>query len=402
MRSGSITDEVVVTLFRAPHSYTGEDVCEISAHGNPQILKQIVALAIESGARQAAAGEFTMRAFLTGRLDLVQAESVADLIAAESTAYQQAALYQLSGQLSAYMGSIRAQLLDIAALFEAFTDFPDEDLPQHQQSELLTKLDHATAALRRLGSSYRRGEVIRAGIQIPIVGPPNAGKSSLFNAILAEERAIVTEIPGTTRDTISETVEIEGLAVRFVDTAGLREAVDQIEAAGVERSLREVEAANLVITIFDTSDTSVAQIESFLAKIAGKTIILTLNKIDLSSADTLTAYRERLARFNPISISATNLVGIDELANRIASAIRGSGLTSGPDTNVLTNKRHYLAICDAIASLADARVKLERGENYELLAFDLRQAIDSLEEILGKITSDDLLAEIFSRFCIGK
>ncbi len=401
-QSGSITDEVLVAAFRAPNSYTGEDVIEISAHGNPQILKQIVSLAIDSGARQAAAGEFTMRAFLSGRIDLVQAESVADLIAAESAAFQQVALYQLSGRLSAYIGSIRAQLLEIGALFEAYTDFPDEEIPRQQKGELLAKLNDVTASLSRLSSSYRRGEIIRAGVQIPIVGPPNAGKSSLFNAILAEERAIVTEIPGTTRDTIAEKIEIEGIAVRFVDTAGLREAVDQIEVAGIERSRREIDAANLLIAIFDVTDDPIERIRSSLFDLMGKYFIVVLNKIDLVSESDLASLDYELGDCRPVFLSAKTLVGVDKLVARISSVMRESMPISGVDTNVLTNKRHFLAVQNAISFLTEARVKLKQGESYELMAFDLRQATNSLEEILGKITNDDLLAEIFSRFCIGK
>jgi len=401
-RLGSITDEVLVAVFRAPNSYTGEDVIEISAHGNPQILKQIVGLAIDSGARQAAAGEFTLRAFLSGRVDLVQAESVVDLIAAEGAAFQQAALYQLSGKLSAYISSIRAQLLEIGALFEAYTDFPDEEIPQQQQTELLAKLDDVTASLSRLASSYRRGEIIRAGVQIPIVGPPNAGKSSLFNAILAEERAIVTEIPGTTRDTITEKIEIEGLAVRFVDTAGLREASDQIEAAGVERSRREIDAANLLIAIFDVTDDPVERIRSSLFDLMGKYFIVVLNKIDLVSDSDVASLSYELGDCRPIFLSARTLVGVDKLIARIASVIRESMPISSADANILTNKRHFVAVQNAILSLTEARTKLEQGESFELMAFDLRQATNNLEEILGKITNDDLLAEIFSRFCIGK
>jgi tRNA modification GTPase len=401
-QTGSITDEVLVAVFRAPNSYTGEDVVEISAHGNPQILKQIVGLAIDSGARHATAGEFTLRAFLSGRIDLVQAESVADLIAAEGAAFQQAALYQLSGKLSEYIASIRSQLLAIGALFEAYTDFPDEDIPQQQQAELLAKLDDVIASLSRLESSYRRGDIIRSGIQIPIVGPPNAGKSSLFNAILAEERAIVTDIPGTTRDTISEKIEIEGIAVRFVDTAGLREATDQIEAAGVERSRREIDAANLVIAIFDATDDPVERLRSSLFDLMGKHFMVVLNKADLVSKRDLASLEYELGDCQPISVSAKTLVGVDKLVARIAEVVRDSLPASGADANTLTNRRHFLAVQNAVLSLSEARTKLHYGESFELLAFDLRQATNSLEEILGKITNDDLLAEIFSRFCIGK
>jgi tRNA modification GTPase len=401
-QTDTFTDEVLVSVFRAPNSYTGEDVIEISAHGNPQILKQIVTLAIAGGARQAAPGEFTMRAFLSGRIDLVQAESVADLIAAESAASQQAALYQLSGRLSAYLESLRSQLIDIAALFEAYTDFPEEDIPQGQKAELLRKLDDALASLGRLASSYQRGEIIRSGIQIPIVGPPNAGKSSLFNAILAEERAIVTEIPGTTRDTISEKIEIDGLAVRFVDTAGLRETSEQIEAAGVERSRREIRAANLILAVFDLSVSPVNDISKILAELHDKTVILVLNKVDLVSEADVNRYSQALAKFYPAFISAISIVGISELIQRVADLLKKSLPVSASGANVLTNRRHFEAVQAAIDNVSETRLKLDGGQSFELLAFDLRQAINHLEEILGKISSEDLLTQIFSRFCIGK
>lgn len=401
-QADSITDEVLVSVFHAPTSYTGEDVVEISAHGNPQILKQIVSLAIDAGARQAVAGEFTMRAFLSGRIDLIQAESVADLIAAESASSQQAALYQLSGGLSKYVGSMRAQLVEIAALFEAYTDFPDEEIPQQQKSELLAKLDETTTALERLAASYQRGKIIRSGIQIPIVGPPNAGKSSLFNAILAEERAIVTEIPGTTRDTISEKIEVEGLAVRFIDTAGIRETSDRIEAAGVERSQREIAAAGIIIAIFDATTVSTEEIKNAVAAMQEKATIMVINKIDLVPDFRLAHLSTELASYNPVFVSALRLHRIDEVIARVAVTIKNSLPSVGGDANLLTNKRHHVAVLKAVAALRETHAKLEKEDSFELLAFDLRQAISQLEELLGKVTSDELLGEIFSRFCIGK
>ncbi len=398
----TFTDEVLLAVFVAPNSYTGEDVVEISAHGNPQILKQIVEMAINAGARQATPGEFTLRAFQNGRIDLLQAEAVADLIAAEGTAFQQAAAYQLSGRLSEYIGSLRNELVEMGALFEAYTDFPDEEIPREEKSELLDKIDTVAGRLSRLADSYRHGEVLRSGLQVPIVGPPNAGKSSLFNAILAEERAIVTEVPGTTRDTIAEKIDINGIVVRFVDTAGMRETEDHIEAAGVERSKREIEAAGLVVAVFDATKATVTEIREFLSKLTDRQIILVLNKIDLLTGFQVADLESELDATRPIVISAKQLRGIDNLLKRIGELINTATATISGDNNIITNQRHHHAVLAALDSLASVRQKLEHDESFELLAFDLHQSVEALEEILGKVTNDDLLAEIFSRFCIGK
>ncbi|MBK7091233.1 MAG: tRNA uridine-5-carboxymethylaminomethyl(34) synthesis GTPase MnmE [bacterium] len=398
----TFTDEVLLAVFIAPNSYTGENVVEISAHGNPQILKQIVEMAVNAGARQATPGEFTLRAFQTGRIDLLQAEAVADLIAAEGTAFQQAAVYQLSGRLSEYIGNLRNELVEIGALFEAYTDFPDEDIPREEKSELLNKIDGIAGKLSRLADSFQHGEVLRSGMQVPIVGPPNAGKSSLFNAILAEERAIVTETPGTTRDTIAEKIDINGIVVRFVDTAGMRETDDHIEAAGVERSKREIEAAGIVVAVFDATKATVTEIREFLSKLPERQIVLVLNKIDLLTGFQIADLQSELDSADPIVVSAKELKGIDILLKRVGDVIASSSSAITSGDNIITNQRHYRAILLAIDSLRSVRQKLEQEESFELLAFDLHQSVEALEEILGKVTNDDLLSEIFSRFCIGK
>ncbi len=396
------TDEVLVTVFVAPNSYTGENVIEIAAHGNPQILKQIVEMALNVDCRQAAPGEFTLRAFQNGRIDLLQAESVADLIAAEGTAFQQAAMYQLSGRLSEFIGNLRNELVEIGALFEAYTDFPDEEIPQQQKNELLHKIDTINGSLVRLSESYRQGEILRSGLQIPIVGPPNAGKSSLFNAILAEERSIVTEIPGTTRDTIAEKVEIGGIVVRFVDTAGMRETSDNIEIAGVQRSKREIETAGIVVAVIDATKATVTEVREFLSKLGNRQIILALNKIDLLTEFQIADLESELQNASPLLISARELRGIDKLLSRVGEMISSTAAPLGGDYNIITNQRHLRAVLSALDSLSSVREKLDENESFELLAFDLRQAVEFLEEILGKVTNDDILAEIFSRFCIGK
>ncbi len=398
----SFTDDALAAVFVSPNSYTGENVVEISAHGNPQILKQIVMMAIEAGARQAGPGEFTLRAFQNGRIDLLQAEAVADLIAAEGTAFRQAAMYQLSGRLSEYIGNLRNELIEIGALFEAYTDFPDEEIPREQKAELLGRIDVIAGKLQRLGDSYQQGEILRSGLQVPIVGPPNAGKSSLFNAILAEERAIVTEIPGTTRDTITEKIDLNGIVVRFVDTAGMRQAGDKIEAAGIERSQREIDAAVFVVAVFDAAKSTVSEIREFLEKVAERQAILVLNKMDLLTEFQAASLESELDSFSPIIVSAKQLRGIDRLLGRVGELIESSAKTTANEGNVLTNQRHYRAVATALSSLDEVRTKLENGESFEILAFELHQSVTALEEILGKVTNDDLLAEIFSRFCIGK
>lgn len=398
----TFTDEVLLAIFIAPNSYTGENVVEISAHGNPQILKQIVEMAINAGARQATPGEFTLRAFQNGRIDLLQAEAVADLIAAEGTAFQQAAVYQLSGRLSEYIGNLRNELVEIGALFEAYTDFPDEDIPREDKTELTKRIDDISGKLLRLASSFQHGEILRSGLQIPIVGPPNAGKSSLFNAILAEERAIVTEIPGTTRDTIAEKIDINGIVVRFVDTAGMRETDDHIEAAGVERSKREIEAAGIVVAVFDATKATVTEIREFLAKLPDRQTILVLNKIDLLTGFQIADLQSELDNADPVVISAKQLKGIDTLLKRVGDLIVSSSSAISSGDNIITNQRHYRAILIAVDSLSGVQNKLDQDESFELLAFDLHQSVEALEEILGKVTNDDLLSEIFSRFCIGK
>ncbi len=403
-----LIDEVVIGVFKGPRSYTGEDVIEISAHGNPMLLRQIVDLALNRGARRAVAGEFTMRAFMSGRIDLVQAEAVADLVSAAGELSQRSAIYQLTGGLSDFLSSLRAELLEIAALFEAYTDFPEEEIPTAERSQLLEKLTQVEEKLSRLAGTYRHGSLIRSGIQVPIIGPANAGKSSLFNAILAEERAIVTEIPGTTRDTVSETISIGGLPVRFVDTAGLREAVDLIESKGIARSRREIAAASLLLVVFDvtlladeTSSGAAEELDTLMADCADRNVILLLNKIDLIEKAEQSEIALRFAKYDPRLISAKQLLGIDTLLADLSKWISSSLVESG-DENVLTNARHYRSVSEAATAINQVEEKLAEDVSFEFLAFDLRRAIEQLEEILGKITNEDMLSEIFSRFCIGK
>lgn len=403
-----LLDEVVLGVFKTPRSYTGEDVVEISAHGNPLLLNRIVELAIAAGARQAAPGEFTLRAFESGRLDLVQAEAVADLVAAAGEAARKSAYYQLSGKLSDYLTRLRGELLEVNTMFTAYTDFPEEDIPPTEKSDISRRLAASQEKLSRLAGSYRHGKLFREGIQIPIIGPPNAGKSSLFNAILAEERAIVTEIPGTTRDTIAESVELAGIPVRFSDTAGLRESEDLIELMGIEHSQREIAGATLLIGLFDITnqigdraESGAQEIEAALEQFAEHELILVFNKIDLISESEIQAVRERYKAQEPFFVSAKDLNGVDTLLNAVSEELSES-LQSGADPNILTNERHFRACSKAAEIIDGVASRLDEDTSFEFLAFDLRQAVELLEELLGKITSEETLAEIFGRFCIGK
>ncbi|MFH2054948.1 MAG: tRNA uridine-5-carboxymethylaminomethyl(34) synthesis GTPase MnmE [bacterium] len=406
--SGELLDEVVLSIFKSPRSYTGEDVVEISAHGNPLLLRRIVELAIDFGARQAQPGEFTLRAFESGRIDLVQAEAVADLVAAAGEAAQRNAYYQLSGKLSEYLNNVRADLLEITTLFTAYTDFPEEDIPPTEKADIRRRIVSAQEKLSRLAGSYRRGRLLKDGFQIPIIGPPNAGKSSLFNAILAEERSIVTEIPGTTRDTIAESVELAGVSVRFSDTAGLRESQDLIESKGIEHSQREIAGATLLLALFDVTnqvgdkqELGQMEVAAALEQFAEHELILVFNKIDLLSESELEEVQELYAAKEAHFVSARQLLGIDEMLAALAKEISES-LLPGSDLNVLTNERHFRACNHAAEILAEVRSRLAENVSYEFLAFDLRQTVELLEELLGKISSEETLAEIFSRFCIGK
>jgi tRNA modification GTPase len=341
-------------------------------------------------------------------VDLLQAEAVADLVAAAGETAQRTALYQLQGKLSEYLAELRRELLDISALFAAYTDFPEEDIPQTEKRDLIDRLDSARERLGRLVASYRRGKLIREGMQVAIIGPVNAGKSSLFNAILAEERAIVTEIPGTTRDSISESIELSGLPVRFSDTAGLRETGDLIEAKGIEHSERQISAAIILLLVLDiteltSGDSGEAEklLRETLERFHDREIMLVFNKIDLVKQDNIDSLQDKYEQYEPEFISAKDLTGVDELLSRIAEWINDEIADTG-DPNVLTNERHYRAAAKAADILAEVRQRLTQDLSYEFLAFDLRQAVELLEELLGKITNEEVLEEIFGRFCIGK
>ncbi len=411
---GEILDEVVVGLFRAPRSFTREDVVEISGHGSDYVVRQVLALLLRHGARLAEAGEFTKRAFLSGALDLAQAEAVADLIAADSALSHQVALNQLRGGFSQELRELRARLIKFAALLELELDFGEEDVEFADRTGLAALLAEVRGVVLGLLRSFELGNVIKNGITTVIAGRPNAGKSTLLNALLREERAIVSAIPGTTRDFIEDEVSIDGLRFRFVDTAGLRDdTADEVEAIGVARTRERVRKASLLLYLFDLAELTPTAVR---AEIAALTTGLQLpvlavgNKTDLASAEALAAFEAAfraghsgMATEIPlVLLAAGQNQGLEALQTALVRQVRGSALANNASATIVTNVRHARALETAAAHLAAVQTGLDTGFGTELLAADLRHALAALGEITGEISSEDLLTSIFTQFCIGK
>jgi tRNA modification GTPase len=388
-------DRVVVTRFVAPFSYTGEDVVEISAHGSPVVLNSIVRAAIDRGARLAEPGEFTLRAFLNGKLDLIQAEAVADLIDAVTPLQARAAFDQLEGTLTQEIGVIDRTLFDIIAKLEASLDFPDEGYHFVAPKEGRESIDAVIAKIDALVAQAARGRLVREGAQVAIVGAPNVGKSSLFNALLNTNRAIVTAIPGTTRDLLTERADIGGLSLALIDTAGVRETSDVVEQEGVSRARATIGVADLTIVLLDRSRALSRDDRALLEATASRARIIAINKSDLPSAA-----GESFSSPGPIAISAKTGDGLDSLIDAIGAALASS--ESLRDTPALTNVRHTVLLERAKESLMRASAALESEVSEEFPLIDLQEASAALQEITGKRTSDDLLRHIFERFCIGK
>lgn len=388
-------DEVVATLFAAPHSYTGEDVVEISGHGSPVLLERIVQLAIGAGARLAEPGEFTLRAYLNGRMDLVQAEAVADLIDAVTPQQARVAMDQLDGTLTGAIKKVYDALFSLIARCEASLDFPDEGFHFVQQDEVRSTLNTIVADLGALVASASRGRLLREGRTVVIVGRPNTGKSSLFNALLGRNRAIVTAIPGTTRDVLSEAVDMLGVPVTLIDTAGLRDSADPIEQEGVARAGEARAGAAMTLLVLDGSR-EITETDLFLLneESAGRRVVA-INKGDLASV-----FASNIHAPDGISVSATSGLGLDELRAAIVREV--STQDDRRDTPTLTNLRHVTLTQSALAAATAASEALDHGATEELLLVDLHIARRSLEEITGTRTIDDVLLHIFTKFCIGK
>ncbi|NVK26640.1 MAG: tRNA uridine-5-carboxymethylaminomethyl(34) synthesis GTPase MnmE [Flavobacteriia bacterium] len=394
-----LVDEVLISLFRAPHSYTGEDVIEINIHGSTFIQRRMMELLIKRGARPARAGEFTMRAFGNGKMDLSQAEAVGDLIASESEAAHQVAMHQMRGGVREEVSKLRQELIDFASMIELELDFGEEDVEFADRDRLQELLDAVQKTVTRLIGSFTLGNAIVEGIPVAIVGAPNAGKSTLLNALLQEERAIVSDIAGTTRDTVEDEIHLGGLTFRFIDTAGLREATDEIERIGIERSYAKIEQAKVVLYLFDSDDVETSEelnrIDAIKEKAGNKPVIVIANKTDkLSETSTIDSLPV------DVKLSAKEKSGIEELEKLLLETVDLKGLNAN-DT-VITNARHYEALIRTQEDVDRIRTGLSTGLSGDLVAFDIRQALAHLGEITGEITTDDLLGNIFANFCIGK
>ncbi|MEZ4905249.1 MAG: tRNA uridine-5-carboxymethylaminomethyl(34) synthesis GTPase MnmE [Spirosomataceae bacterium] len=388
----TIIDEVLVCVFKSPKSFTKEDTVEISCHGSDYIIRQILKLLVKEGARLAKPGEFTQRAFLNGQFDLVQAEAVADLIAADSAASHRTALTQLRGGFSRQLASLRQELIHFASLVELELDFGEEDVEFADRDDLKALIINLQKTITPLIESFDFGNALKEGIPVAIIGAPNVGKSTLLNALLNEEKAIVTAIAGTTRDVIEDVLYIGGIKFRIIDTAGIRETQDIVESIGIERSKQAIQKAEVVLMIYDSEETYL----EILPLAEGKKVIWVQNKVDLTF--TLKENINRKVIGNPIAISAKTGVGLDGLKE----AITKTQIQQTQNSTTITNLRHYEHLVKTQASLTDALNGLEMGITGDFLAQDIRLALHHLGEITGQIVNDDLLANIFSKFCIGK
>ena len=428
-------DDVLVSIFRAPHSYTGEDSAEISCHASAYIVSQIMQRLMDAGAVPAEAGEFTRRAFVNGRMDLSQAEAVADVIASSNEASHRVALHQLKGGISTELQELRSQLVDVTSRMELELDFSEEEVEFADRKQLTSLLDSALAHIKKLTESFRLGNAIKNGVPVAIVGATNTGKSTLLNSLLGEDRAIVSSVAGTTRDTIEELFNIDGTSFRFIDTAGIRETSDEIESIGIDRTFEKIALADAVIAVLDaTSDASV--LESELRQIASKInfskqqLVVVMNKVDLlgkecpvddlswlSDAENccfegILVVNKIVTEFNTFVSSADNKVdiimlsaktgfGLDSLKKSLSERQKSRIADSGTAT-LVTNARHYNALCSASRALTLARSGVLSGTSGDLVSQDLREALYHLGTITGAITTDEVLGNIFSKFCIGK
>ena len=406
--SGKMLDEVVAVVFRGPHSYTAEDVVELSCHGGVWITRTILDSVIANGARLAEAGEFTKRAFLNGRIDLSQAEAVADLIRARTDLAHRSSLHQLEGRLSERINGVRNELIELCGLLELELDFVEEEIEFTDKPRLARKVSSVIVELDGLISSYTFGKVCREGVKVVLSGKPNVGKSSLLNALLNENRAIVTEIPGTTRDVIEEGLNIDGVLFRVVDTAGLRETVDIIELEGVRRSENQILSCEILVLVFDASQpvgySERRLIERILSKVDSEQTgcLIVQNKIDLVSNGQSDAALQFLSRYRRLKISALRGIGLDDVRRELVKLALGNGTGSSDGAVTVTNARHKQSLEEARDHLRLALRSIEERQSGEFVAVDLRSALDFLGEIVGVVTTDDILNSIFSKFCIGK
>jgi tRNA modification GTPase len=406
--NGKIYDQVLLSIFKGPNSYTGENVVEISCHGSTFIQQQIIQLLLRKGATMAKAGEFTLRAFLNGKLDLSQAEAVADLIASDNEASHQIAMQQMRGGFSNEIAKLREELLNFASLIELELDFAEEDVEFADRTAFHDLVERIEFVLKRLIDSFAVGNVIKNGIPVAIVGEPNVGKSTLLNALLNEERAIVSDIAGTTRDTIEDELVIDGIGFRFIDTAGIRETKDVVESIGIQKTFEKIEQAQVVILLLDAKELQVSglkfqvEIEKIKNKFPLKPLVVIINKVDLLSAIEVETIRQQLGTLNLKleTISAKQKTGIDELKNTLLSFVNTGALRN--NETIVTNTRHYDSLLKALEEIQKVKWGLDSSISSDLMAIDIRSALFFFGEITGEVTNDELLGNIFANFCIGK
>ena len=395
-----IIDEVLVSYFKAPKSYTGENMCEINSHGGIIVMKKILELCLKKGAQLAEPGEFTKRAFLNGRMDLSQAEAVIDIINAKSDKEAKEGLKQLEGYLAKKINEIKKEILDIMTNIEVSIDYPEYDTPQILEDEIEKKIYNALNKLNALEKSFDNGKIIKEGIKTAIIGKPNAGKSSLLNAILKEERAIVTEYEGTTRDTIEEFVNIEGIPLKLIDTAGIRKTENEVEKIGIEKSKKLAKEADLCIVIIDSSKELNKEDEEILGIVNPDKTIIILNKMDLETK--INENTENIKIFkNIVKISALKQEGIGDLYNKISELFNLNKIDVD-NSVIITNERHKNIINKAIMDLNKAKESLKNNMPIDIVAIGLKDVLEDLGEITGEVATEEIINEIFSRFCLGK
>ena len=407
-----VIDQVLLSIFKGPNSYTGEHTIEISCHGSTFIQQQIIQLLLRKGCRMANAGEFTLRSFLNGKMDLSQAEAVADLISSDNEASHQIAMQQMRGGFSNEIKQLRQELLNFASLIELELDFAEEDVAFADRTQFKELLNRIEFVLKRLIDSFAVGNVIKNGIPVAIVGEPNVGKSTLLNALLNEERAIVSEIAGTTRDTIEDELVIGGIGFRFIDTAGIRETADVIESLGIQKTFEKIEQAQVVLYLVDGSRLSVdGKLETLLLEV-GKTrnqfpqkpILVIINKMDLISPENVSIIDKKLTKniqqLTTIYISAKENIGVDELKNQLLSFVNTGALRN--NETIVTNTRHYDSLLKALDEIQKVNYGLQTNLSSDLMAIDIREALYHFGMITGEVTNDELLGNIFANFCIGK
>ncbi|MGB0368411.1 MAG: tRNA uridine-5-carboxymethylaminomethyl(34) synthesis GTPase MnmE [Flavobacteriales bacterium] len=397
-----LVDEVLISVFRNPKSFTGEDSVEISCHGSVFIQKRILNLLSKNGCRMAKPGEYTMRAFMNRKMDLSQAEAVADLIASSSEAAHKVAMHQMRGGFSSELKVLREELIHFASLIELELDFSEEDVEFADRTQMVDLINRINNKIDQLIGSFELGNVIKEGVQVAIIGEPNAGKSTLLNALLNEERAIVSDIAGTTRDTVEDELVIEGIRYRFIDTAGIRKTEDTIENLGIERTMQKAEQADVVMFLFDASTYSSKQLQSEIDDLKSRKddletrLILVANKTDKTEEN----IEDKFSGFKTVSISAKEKSGIEDLKSRLTQFVNLSALKE--DQTIVTNTRHIEALSEAKKSLLEVLQGFENQMSGDLVAIDIRKSLFHLGEITGEITTDDLLGNIFGKFCIGK